>query len=286
MRPIAGSTGAGAEGPKQSVPNPRPTPPRTPTPATTSRPNPGAANPHQAFGVTPSPAYQSTVATTTGAAGTYQYPSWTALDQRTRNLYIDIAKAYNPNSEGKTWYEEQFLPEAYSILEETGIAPDPEYMAIRFARASDYDISEYYRTSPALSPDSILYDQPGGRPSESDSSGGGGYGYGGGGGGGGGGSVSLASPSQAQSMLTQFMQATIGRDPNANEVRKFVEVLQDYQRNNPTTVSVEGDNVVQSGGIDPSVVAQEFVEDLPDYTESQADKYYRVFMGALLGGGA
>lgn len=116
-------------------------------------------------------------------------------------------------------------------------------------------------------------------------SGGGGGGYGGGGG-----ATSqridLASPSQAQALLTQFMQASVGRDPKPSEVRKFVELLQGYQTNNPTVVSAAGNTVTQTGGVDPGMVAQEFVETLPDYTEAQADSYYRTFMQALLGGAA
>ena len=78
----------------------------------------------------------------------------------------------------------------------------------------------------------------------------------------------------------------MGRDPKPSEVRKFVELLQGYQTNNPTVVSAAGNTVTQTGGVDPSMVAQEFVETLPDYTESQADSYYRTFMQALLGGAA
>lgn len=121
--------------------------------------------------------------------------------------------------------------------------------------------------------------------SRSYSSGGGGY-SGGGGGGATSQRIDLASPSQAQALLTQFMQASVGRDPKASEVRKFVDLLQEYQRNNPTVVSAEGSTITQSGGIDAGMVAQEFVETLPDYTESQADRYYRTFMQALLGGAA
>lgn len=127
------------------------------------------------------------------------------------------------------------------------------------------------------------------KASGGDTPGGASYSSGGGGGyGGGGGATSqridLASPTQAQALLTQFMQSAVGRDPKANEVSKFLELLQDYQRNNPTVVSATGDTVTQSGGIDAGVVAQEFVETLPDYTEAQADRYYRSFMSALLGG--
>jgi hypothetical protein len=127
------------------------------------------------------------------------------------------------------------------------------------------------------------------KASGGDTPGGASYSSGGSGGyGGGGGATSqridLASPTQAQALLTQFMQSAVGRDPKANEVSKFLELLQDYQRNNPTVVSATGDTVTQSGGIDAGVVAQEFVETLPDYTEAQADRYYRSFMSALLGG--
>ena len=128
------------------------------------------------------------------------------------------------------------------------------------------------------------------KASGGDTPGGASYSSGGGGGyGGGGGATSqridLASPTQAQAILTQFMQAAMGRNPKAKEVSEFLKVLQGYQQNNPTVVSASGSTVTQSGGVDAGVVAQEFVEGLPDYTESQADRYYRTFMSALLGGG-
>ncbi len=119
-------------------------------------------------------------------------------------------------------------------------------------------------------------------------SGGSGGGYYGGGGGGGGGATSqridLTSYTGAQALLTQFMQSSMGRSPKAKEVGEFYKLLKQYQTNNPTVVSASGNTVTQSGGVDAGVVAQEFVETLPDYTEGQADKYYRVFMSALLGG--
>lgn len=128
-----------------------------------------------------------------------------------------------------------------------------------------------------------------GRDGATDPSGGGYRSYGGGGYGGGGGGgtserIDLTSYSGAQSLLTQFMQAAVGRNPKPGEVSKFLELLQGYQQNNPMVASADGNTVTQSGGIDPGVVAQEFVEGLPDYTEQQADRYYRTFMSALLGG--
>jgi hypothetical protein len=117
--------------------------------------------------------------------------------------------------------------------------------------------------------------------------GGGSRSYGGGGGGGGSATqsrIDLASPSDAQAILTQFMQSAVGRAPKPGEVRKFYELLQGYQQNNPTVVSAVGSTVTQSGGIDPGAVAQQFVQELPDYNEQQADRYYRTFMSSLLGG--
>jgi hypothetical protein len=112
--------------------------------------------------------------------------------------------------------------------------------------------------------------------------------YGGGGYGGGGSAsqsrIDLSSPSDAQAILTQFMQSAVGRNPKPGEVRKFYELLQGYQQNNPTVVTAAGDTVTQSGGIDPGAVAQQFVQELPDYSEQQADRYYRTFMSSLLGG--
>lgn len=183
-----------------------------------------------------------------------------------RDVLDKIAKSIHPLKGGRSIWEESVAASAIASQRGEYVSP---YAILRKRYLSD-DATE---TRDGEGPTSRSYSRGGG----------GGYG-------GGGGATSqridLASPSQAQALLTQFMQASVGRDPKASEVRKFVDLLQEYQRNNPTVVSAEGSTVTQTGGIDAGMVAQEFVETLPDYTESQADRYYRTFMQALLGGAA
>jgi hypothetical protein len=120
-------------------------------------------------------------------------------------------------------------------------------------------------------------------PSTSSSSGGGGGGYSGGGGGGGG-QVSLTNPSSAKGLLMQTMQGALGRNPTGREYSQFLKILNEAEMANPQTVSVEGDVVVGSGGIDPGVLALEFAQDQEDFQERQGDGYFRTFMSALAGG--
>lgn len=233
---------------------------------------------------------------------TYEWRSWTSLREEERELFdtmADLFKAeYGYNSTGPSWYE-QLVADATKIRDRTGIAVDPANLAIRYAHERGYDLKPWLEKVPSLSPNSILFERGsyarGGRVSvdgeEDTSTTPRGYNRSSGGGGGYGGGdtnsrIDLSSPTQAQALLTQYMQATVGRDPKSSEVREFVDLLQQYQTNNPVTVAVDGDTVTQSGGLDANIVAKEFVETLPDYTEAQADRYYRTFMSALLGGGA
>lgn len=117
--------------------------------------------------------------------------------------------------------------------------------------------------------------------SGSRSYGGGGYS---GGGGGGGGQVSLTNPSSAKGLLMQTMQGALGRNPTGREYSQFLKILNEAEMANPQTVSVEGDVVVGSGGIDPGVLALEFAQDQEDFQERQGDGYFRTFMSALAGG--
>jgi hypothetical protein len=121
---------------------------------------------------------------------------------------------------------------------------------------------------------------------QSDRPGGGGYPSGGGGygGGGGGGSVSLTDPTSARGLLMQTMQGVLGRNPTTREYRDFLDTLNQTEMANPRTVSFEGDVAVQSGGVDPSVLALEFAQGAEDYKATQANKFYNAFMGALAGG--
>lgn len=271
----------GAEGPKQTVPN------------QAARPSGSSSNPHNVLGVEPSQNYVSS--TTTGAntawvsnQESYRYPLWANLSQRERDLYTDIAKSYHSQSTGKSWYEKQFVPYAMTYLRQTGIAIDPEYAAIRFAQESNYDVRDFFASSPSISPNSILFGEPpGGYEGATSSSGSGSGSYGGDGGyggGGGGGQVSLTNPTSARGLLLQTMQNVLGRNPTDNEYKTFLQVLNEAEMANPQTVSVEGDTVVGSGGTDPGVLALEFAQDQEDYKERQGDMYFETFMRALAGG--
>jgi hypothetical protein len=110
------------------------------------------------------------------------------------------------------------------------------------------------------------------------------YGGGGGGGGGSSSSVSLTDPTSARGLLMQTMQGILGRDPTNNEYKNFLKVLNEAEMANPRSVEFEGDVAVQSGGIDPGVLALEFAQDQEDFAERQGDQFFRTFMQALAGG--
>jgi len=82
----------------------------------------------------------------------------------------------------------------------------------------------------------------------------------------------------------QTMQGVLGRNPTTREYRDFLDTLNQTEMANPRTVSFEGDVAVQSGGVDPSVLALEFAQGAEDYKATQANKFYNAFMGALAGG--
>jgi hypothetical protein len=110
------------------------------------------------------------------------------------------------------------------------------------------------------------------------SSGGGGYS---GGGGGGGGSVALTNPSSARGLLMQTMQGALGRIPTDAEYRLFIKTLNEAEMDAPRTVDVEGDLAVQSGGVDPGVVAMDFVEGLPEFNSAAGQRTFDSFMQVL-----
>lgn len=125
-------------------------------------------------------------------------------------------------------------------------------------------------------------DGPGGSSGQGGYSGGGGGGYSSGGGGGG--QVRLTDPTSARGLLMQTMQGVLGRNPTEREYKQFLATLNESEMANPQTVSVEGNNAVYSGGIDPSVLAMEFAQDAEDYRERQGDMYFQTFMRSLAGG--
>jgi len=112
---------------------------------------------------------------------------------------------------------------------------------------------------------------------------GGGYGGGGGGGGGGAsmGSVSLTDPTSARGLLLQTMQGVLGRNPTDKEYNQFIKALNQAEMNAPRTVTVEGDVAVQSGGVDPGMVAMEYVEGLEEFDSAAGQRTLDAFMQVL-----
>lgn len=110
---------------------------------------------------------------------------------------------------------------------------------------------------------------------------GGGGGYGGGGSAGGGGTVSLTDPTSARGLLLQTMQGVLGRNPNDQEYRQFLKALQQAEMGAPRTVTVEGDVAVQSGGVDPGMVAMEYVEGLEEFDSAAGQRTLDAFMQVL-----
>lgn len=108
--------------------------------------------------------------------------------------------------------------------------------------------------------------------------GGGGYG---GGGGGGGGSVSLTNPTSARGLLMQTMQGVLGRNPTEREYKQFLEALNQAEMGAPRTVDFEGDLAVQSGGVDPGMVAMEYVQGLEEFDSAEGQRAFGAFMQVL-----
>jgi hypothetical protein len=201
-------------------------------------------------------------------------------------LYISIAEQYNPNSTGKAWYRDDFLPYVRDYQEQTGIAIDPEYVAIQFAQQSGYDIRDYFASNPSISPTSVLFNPPEGGFADtaaagSTSYGGGGGGYGGGGGGASMGSVSLTDPTSARGLLMQTMQSVLGRNPTSQEYDQFIKALSQAEMGAPQTVGFEDGLTVQSGGVNPSMVAMEYVEGLEEFNSAAGQRTLDAFMQVL-----
>lgn len=119
-------------------------------------------------------------------------------------------------------------------------------------------------------------DGPGGSPSGGGSSGGGG-GYGGGGGG----QVSLTNPTSARGLLLQTMQNVLGRNPSDDEYKQFLKALNQAEMGNPQTVDVRDGMVVGSGGVDPGMVAMEYVQGLDEFNSAEGQRALSSFMQVL-----
>jgi hypothetical protein len=109
----------------------------------------------------------------------------------------------------------------------------------------------------------------------------GGYGYGGGGGGGSSSSVVLTNPTSARGLLMQTMQSVLGRDPDEGEYKAFLEALNEAERANPRTVEMEGNTAVQSGGVDPGMIAMEYVEGAEEFSSAEGQRVFAEFMKVL-----
>lgn len=112
--------------------------------------------------------------------------------------------------------------------------------------------------------------------SSSSYSGGGGYG-----GGGGGGQVSLTNPTSARGLLLQTMQNVLGRNPSDDEYKQFLKALNQAEMGNPQTVDVRDGMVVGSGGVDPGMVAMEYVQGLDEFNSAEGQRALSSFMQVL-----
>jgi hypothetical protein len=109
----------------------------------------------------------------------------------------------------------------------------------------------------------------------------GGYSYGGGGGSASGGTVSLTDPTSARGLLMQTMQNALGRNPTDQEYSQFIKALNQAEMGAPQTVGFEDGLTVQSGGVNPSMVAMEYVEGLEEFDSAAGQRTLDAFMQVL-----
>lgn len=117
--------------------------------------------------------------------------------------------------------------------------------------------------------------------------------YGGGGGGGGGGTTTVVttnvtSKSAAQRLVNQALAGYLGREATGEERRRFLEALNQAERDNPTvqTISMDGNTQTQviEQGLDVGQFAQTYAESRPDYAEYRAaTDLMDTFLGILQG---
>lgn len=226
---------------------------------------------------------------------TDMYKPFELLTPEEKNFWKLMQINYHSSSTPESQYA-QFVEIAVKQGEVTGVWANPLGIAMRHARDMGYDMRNTYvpgtRTSMAMRRGTATYDIGAydpkfegftGTVGYDQSSGYGGYG-GGGGGGGGSSSVDLTNPTTARGLLTQTMQAALGREPSPDEIRDFIKVLNKKQTNNPVTIDASGDAVVRSGGVDPGVIALDYVTAMPEYDEYRGNQYFQTFMSALAGG--
>ena len=198
-------------------------------------------------------------------------------------LFGIIAKDYYSSSTAKKWYEEQFLQDALNISRTEGRMVNVVDLAYEYAVNKGLLSQDGQLTKQGEAAYRIYLGEKGGGgagPSGGGYSSYGGGGYGGGGGGGGG-SVSLTDPTSARGLLLQTMRSVLGRNPNDQEYRQFIKALEQAEMAAPRTVTVEGDVAVQSGGVDPGMVAMEYVEGLEEFNSAAGQRTLDAFMQVL-----
>lgn len=199
-------------------------------------------------------------------------------------LFGIIAKDYYSTSTAKKWYEEQFLQQALNVSRTEGRMVNVVDMAYEYAvNKGLLDDKGQLTTRGEEAYRVYLGEKPGssgGSGSRSYSSGGG-YSGGGYSGGGGGGQVSLTNPTSARGLLMQTMQGVLGRNPTEQEYKQFIKALTQAEMGAPRTVDFEGDLAVQSGGVDPGMVAMEYVEGLEEFDSAAGQRTLDAFMQVL-----
>lgn len=220
-------------------------------------------------------------------------PSWKSPQMAQYQwLFNMIAKDYHTNATGAKTYSDPnekdgFIEQALKSFDNGEGYTNVIEAAYAYAQQQGLLTDRGMLTERGLA---AYEDAYGGDGSSTSSGGGGGYSYSSGGSGGGysggsgGGTVQLTNATSARGLLLQTMQGILGRNPTEREYKDFLKTLNESEMANPQTVSVEGDNAVYSGGIDAGVLAADFAKSADDYKETQANKFYNAFMGALAGG--
>lgn len=226
---------------------------------------------------------------------TDMYKNFESLRPEEKNFWALMAANYHSSSTPEAQYA-KFAEIAMQQGSATGVWANPLGIAMRHARDMNYDMRNVYvpddRAAMALRRGTAQTEQgsydpefQGFVPPEDTGSsgsyygGGGGGGYGGGGGGGG--SVVLTDPTSARGLLMQTMQGVLGRNPSDQEYRQFLRALEQAEMGAPRTVDFEGDLAVQSGGVDPSMVAMEYVEGLEEFNTAAGQRTLDAFMQVL-----
>lgn len=225
---------------------------------------------------------------------TDMYKSFEMLRPDEKNFWALMAANYHSSSTPEAQYA-KFAEIAMQQGQASGVWANPTGIAMRHARDMNYDMRNVYvpdaRLNMAMRRGTEQFElgaydagfegftnTVGDSPAGGYPSGGGGGGYGGGGGGG---SVALTNPSSARGLLMQTMQGALGRIPTDAEYKLFIKTLNEAEMDAPRTVDVEGDLAVQSGGVDPGVVAMDFIEGLPEFDSAAGQRSFDSFMQVL-----